>query len=162
MKKLFIFCMTCMMLCSMGIGAFAEAPDYDMGDALFTLAKEAVSLMGAEDYEGCANRLPFSEPVPTADDWQNFVAGFTALAGTQTQSEISVAYWTDGLWYLAVPVALPENGSVEVVLFTSENGETFCAYSRAVWDDVVSAYTNSEYVIWNKEYVSATPILISD
>ena len=91
-----------------------------------------------------------------------FAESFTTLDSGTVQREVSVAYWQDSHWCLAVPVTEPKKDSVEVLMLRSDDGETFSGYKCTDWAEARSGYESSDYVTWNEEYVAGTPVIIAD
>ena len=129
---------------------------------LFSAAKEALSLLSYGEYARVSEVLPFSGGAPSAEEWQKFAESFSQLDSGTVQREVSVAYWQDSCWYLAVPVTEPKTDSVEALVLRSDDGSTFSGYKYATWGEVKSGYQSSDYVTWNEEYVAGTPVIIAD
>ena len=106
--------------------------------------------------------LPFSGDAPSASEWQNFAEGNFSTLGGDVQTDYSVAYWTGSCWKLAVPVTVPDSGSVEALVLTSDDGSSFSGYRYSTWSDVQSGYEASSYVSWSREYVSVSPYIDGD
>ena len=145
----------------LSVAAFAEKPP-DISEALFVAAKQAVVDMANGNFEQAASDLTFSDVAPSAEDLQTFASGFTTLSPDTVQNEISVAYWNNTGWMLAVPVTEPSDGNVEAMVFSSSDGKALTGCSLMLWNDVEAAYEASEYVLWNKEYLPAELIIIAD
>lgn len=141
-----------------GTAALAGAPKLSPG--LFDSAKQALVSLAAGDYEGLSDGLPFSGSAPDAGQWQRLAEGYSDL--TDVQTDYAVAFWMDNLWVVAVPVQPPSNGSVEVLAFSSEDGATFNACRYATWSQVEGAYSNSNRVLWDKEYVGGSATVVAD
>ena len=105
--------------------------------------------------------LPFSGVAPSATEWQSFAGNFSTL-GSGVQTEYAVAYWTGADWCLAVPVATPSSGDVEVMALISADGSTFSGYRYASWSQIQSEYQSASYVTWNEEYVDSEPVIAVD
>ena len=134
----------------------------DISDSLFSAAKEALSLLSYGEYESVCDVLPFADVAPSAEEWANFAGNFSTLDSGTVQREVSVAYWQDSHWCLAVPVTEPKKDSVEVLMLRSDDGETFSGYKCTDWAEARSGYESSDYVTWNEEYVAGTPVIIAD
>ena len=61
-----------------------------------------------------------------------------------------------------MPVTVPDSGSVEALVLTSDDGSSFSGYRYSTWSDVQSGYEASSYVSWNREYVGASPYVDGD
>ncbi|NLF28536.1 MAG: hypothetical protein GX592_11625 [Clostridiales bacterium] len=129
---------------------------------LFADAKEALSLLSYGEFQRVSELLPFSGDAPDASEWERFADTFETLNSGTVQREVSVAFWINATWYLAVPVSKPDRGSVEAFVLSSADGETFSGYKYTTWGNVEKGYEASDYVKWNKEYVAGTPIVIGD
>ncbi len=134
----------------------------DISDSLFSAAKEALSLLSYGEYESVCDVLPFADVAPSAEEWANFAGNFSTLDSGTVQREISVAYWQNSSWSLAVPVSEPNKDSVETLILRSDDGQTFSGYKYATWGEARSGYESSDYVVWNEEYVAGTPVVIAD
>ena len=134
----------------------------DISDSLFSAAKEALSLLSYGEYESVCDVLPFADVAPSAEEWANFAGNFSTLDSGTVQREISVAYWQNSSWSLAVPVSEPNKDSVETLILRSDDGQTFSGYKYATWGEAHSGYESSDYVVWNEEYVAGTPVVIAD
>lgn len=141
-----------------GTVALAGAPKLSSG--LFDSAKQALVVLASGNYEGLSDRLPFSGDAPDARQWQGLAEGFTDLSGVQT--DYAVGFWTGKIWVIAVPVQPPSDGSVEVLAFSSEDGATFNACRCATWKQIESAFSDSDRVIWNQEYVGGSATVVAD
>ena len=133
-----------------------------ISDGLFSAAKEALSLLSYGEYARVSEVLPFSGTAPSAEEWEMFAESFTTLDSGTVQRGVSVAYWQDSHWCLAVPVTEPKKDSVEVLMLRSDDGETFSGYKCTDWAEARSGYESSDYVTWNEEYVAGTPVIIAD
>lgn len=149
----------CILLALMLIGASALAAP-QLSGSLFSSAKSAVIYLASGEYEKLVTLLPFSDVAPSAAEWEGFAANYSDLSGVQ--SKYAVAFWTGSIWVVAVPLHEPEDGSVEVLALSSEDGETFNGYRYGTWSQVQSAYEKSDHVLWNEEYVGGEPTIVSD
>lgn len=141
--------------------AFAtEIPQISAG--MFPIAKQTLVSLAAAEYEKLVTLLPFSDVAPSAAEWQNFAEGnFTTLSGT-VQTDYAVAYWSCGVWMLAVPVAEPSTDTVEALILTSADGLSFSGYRYATWAEVKSEYLSAPYVTWDVEYLCGAPVVTAD
>ena len=57
---------------------------------------------------------------------------------------------------------VPDSGSVEALVLTSDDGSSFSGYRYSTWSDVQSGYEASSYVSWSREYVSVSPYIDGD
>ena len=159
MKRNVTIALVLMLLC-VAITAQAEVPQ--ISDDLFSCAKKAVVYLSSGEYERLVTLLPFSGDAPSASEWQNFAEGNFSTLGGDVQTDYSVAYWTGSCWKLAVPVTVPDSGSVEALVLTSDDGSFFSGYRYSTWSDVQSGYEASSYVSWSREYVSVSPYIDGD
>ena len=155
MKKLL-----CMVLIGLLVGATALAAAPQFSDSLFDSAKQAVAYLASGEYERLVNLLPFSDVAPSASEWESFAGNYSDL--NNVQDDYAVAWWTGNVWILAVPVQVPDSGSVEVLALSSEDGATFNGYRYATWSQVETACQQSDHVVWNEEYVGGTPTVVAD
>ena len=145
--------------CLIGSCAFASgAPQLNSG--LIAVAKQAVGYLASGEYERLVTLLPFSDVAPSASEWESFAANYSDLS--HVQSDYAVAYWTGNYWVVAVPIQVPDSGSVEALVLGSEDGSSFIGYRYATWSQVESGYNASNRVLWNKEYVKGTPTVVAD
>lgn len=159
MKRNVAVALVLLMLC-LSVSAQAEVPQLS-GD-LYNCAKQATVYLASGEYERLVTLLPFSDVAPSASEWQNFAEGnFTSLAG-EVQTDYAVAYWMGETWNLAIPTLEPNDPSVEALVLSSTDGTSFSGYRYAVWSQIEEEYLSSSYVLWNKEYVDATPIVAAD
>lgn len=149
----------CALLALMLIGATALAAP-QLSDDLFSSAKQAVGYLASGEYERLVTLLPFSDVSPSAAEWERFAGNYTNL--TDAQSDYAVAFYSGDIWVLAVPIQVPEDGTVEVLALSSEDGNTFNGYRYATWAQVEAACQQSDHVIWNEEYVGGTPSVVLD
>ena len=138
--------------------ALADAPA--LSDSLFSSAKEAVVCMASGEYERMVTLLPFSDVAPSASEWASFAKNYGDLSNVQ--SDYAVAFWWSNIWVLVVPIQAPDDGSVEVLALSSDDGKSFSGYRYATWSQVEKALGDSDRVLWNKEYVGGTPTLFAD
>ena len=152
--------MLCVMLALMLIGAVALADVPQLSSSLFSSAKHAVAYLASGEYERLVKLLPFSGVAPSASEWESFAGNYSDLSNIQ--SDYAVAFWTGKVWVVAVPLQVPEDGSVEVLALSSEDGSTFNGYSYGTWSQVEGGYSQSSHVQWNDEYVGGTPTVVAD
>ena len=150
----------CLALALLMIGAIALADAPQLSSGLFACAKQAVGYLASGEYERLVTLLPFSGVAPGAAEWERFAGVYSNLS--DIQSDYAVAFWSGGVWVVAVPLQVPDSGSVEVLALSSEDGSTFNGYHYATWAQVESALQASEHVQWNEEYVVGTPMVIAD
>ena len=150
----------CLTLALMIIGCSALAGTPQFSDSLFSSAKQAVSYLASGEYERLVTLLPFSGVAPSAAEWESFAASFSDLSNVQ--QDYAVAFWTGSVWVVAVPIQTPDDGSVEGLALSSEDGSTFNGYRYCTWSQIESAYGKSDHVLWNNEYVDGTPTVVTD
>ena len=141
-----------------GTAALAGTPK--LSPDLFDCAKDALLDLAAGDYEGLCQRIPFSDSAPDINWWAALAEAYSDL--TDVQTDYAVAFWTGGIWILAVPVQPPSDGSVEALAFSSEDGSSFKACRYATWEQVENAFSDSSRVIWDKEYVGGNATVVAD
>ena len=155
MKKVF-----CILLVLMLIGSTAFAVP-QLSEGLFNSAKQAMVVLASGEYERLVTLLPFSGVAPSAAEWERFAGNFSNLSNVQT--DYAVAYWSGSYWNVAVPAQVPDSADVEALVLGSEDGVSFIVgYRYATWGRIESEYSASEYVIWNREYVSGAPTVVAD
>ncbi len=152
--------MLCVTLALLLIGAVALADVPQLSSSLFSSAKQAVGYLASGEYERLVTLLPFSDVAPSADEWKSFAGNYSDFSNIQ--SDYAVAFYSGGIWVVAVPLQVPESGSVEVLALSSEDGSTFNGYRYATWSQVEKAYSQSSHVQWNDEYVGGTPTVVAD
>ena len=146
-----------MLLCAGIAGASAPAPS----NMLFTHISNAMSLLSSGAYDRVVASVPFADAAPSADEWRNFAEGnFTTLAGTVPQSRYIVIYWSGSVWKAAMPVQEPATDDVEVLVLSSEDGESFIGYGCSTWGNIRREYESSTYVKWTEEYHNTTSAII--
>ena len=137
--------------------ALAAAPRLSAN--LFAWAKQAVYSLSEGDYDALA-ALPFSKDAPDTQLWQSLAQRFADL--TDVQTDYAVGFWTGSIWVIAVPIQPPDNGSVEVLAFSSADGTTFNGCRYAIWSQIEGAYCDSTQVIWDQEYIGNSATVLAD
>lgn len=155
MKKRLCIALICLMI---GTTALAGAPK--LSNRLFKSAKEAVGYLASGEYERLVTLLPFSDVSPSSSEWERFADNYSNKK--HIQSDYAVAFWTGSVWVVAVPLQVPDSGSVEVLALSSEDGESFNGYRYATWSQVEKACGNSKRVVWNDEYVGDSAAVEAD
>ena len=155
MKKLL-----CVLVALLLIGTTALAGAPTLSDSLFGSAKKAVGYLASGEYERLVTLLPFSDVSPSASEWERFADNFEDMS--HIQSDYAVAFWTGSIWVVAVPLQVPDSGSVEVLALSSEDGSTFNGYRYATWKQVEKALGDSSRVVWNREYVGDSATVVAD
>ena len=131
-----------------------------LSDSLFDQAKEALTRLSYGDYGSISAQLSWAGTAPSDGDWEALAGQFGTLNNGTVQRDVSVAYWWDNGWHIAVPVTAPNSDRTEALVLTSADGQRFDGYAFARWGSVKSAYESSEHVSWNEEYVESTPIIV--
>ena len=158
MKKIICGILIAAMLLCAGI-ASAETPA--PSNALFTHITNAANLLAAGAYDRVVASVPFADAAPSADEWRNFAEGsFSTLAGSTPQNRYIVLYWSGSVWKIAMPIQEPAGDNVEVLVLSSEDGESFIGYGCALWGNIRREYESSSYVKWTEEYHNATYAVI--
>lgn len=130
-------------------------------DELFIHVANALNLLATGAYDRVVGTIPFADAAPSADEWKSFAEGnFTTLNGATLQNKYIVLYWSGSVWKIAMPVLEPVNDDVEVLVLSSEDGNTFIGYGCGLWGDIRAEYESSVYVKWSEEYHSTTYALI--
>lgn len=155
MKKLLCIVMVCLLV---GTTALAGAPK--LSDGLFGSAKKAVGYLASGEYERLVTLLPFSDVAPSASEWERFADNYSNLG--HIQSDYAVAFWNGSIWVVAVPLQVPDSGSVEVLALSSEDGDSFNGYRYATWSQIEKACSDSDRVVWNREYVGESAMVVAD
>lgn len=156
MKRIFACMLIAVMLLS---AAFAEV--ISLSDELFLYAKSTLAYLASGNYDQAVTSIPFSDFSPSADEWRSFAEGsFSSLAGTVPQQKYAVAYWQGSCWKIAVPVSEPSSDTVETLVLTSDDGQSFSGYGCALWGQVSTEYQRAEYVRWNEEYFGGTSAIV--
>ncbi len=138
--------------------AAAETGVPSVDEKMFTDAKQTLVYFDAGDYDSAAALLSFAD----AEELRKFAEGNFTSIGSGVQSTVSVAYWTGGVWELAVPVAEPSDEAIEALILVTADGTSFSGYSYATWGDVEAEYGACDYVVWNEEYVPNAPHIVED
>jgi len=153
---------SCILIAAMLIcasAAFAQVPT--PSDSLFDNISKAMKYLSEGAYDKVVSTLPFSDVSPSADEWRNFAEGnFRTLTGLRPQDKYIVLYWSGSVWKVAMPVHVPERSDVEVLVLSSEDGQTFNGYGCADWGSIRREYEASPYVKWTEEYRVATFAMI--
>lgn len=153
MKKMLLFVLALLMALTPALAA------PQLSDSLFSVAKRAAEKLMTGDYDDLAG-LPFSGDAPSADEWASFAGNYHSSG--HAQQKYAVGYWTGDSWRIAVPIETPDSPDVEVLLLSSDDGCTFSGYRYADWGRVVREYAGSDHVVWNGEYIPATPKVYAD
>ena len=164
MKKQFILILALMLLFSFNAAAetVPDATVPPLNEELFEQAKEALTRLSYGEYDQISPLLCYTGEAPAAEDWALFAEKFETLDHGTVQRDVSVGFWLDAAWYIAVPVLEPTSDKIEVMVFISEDGASFSGFGISDWISVQEAYAECEYIIWCEEYVENVPILISD
>ena len=140
---------------------FALAATPMPSDDLFLYITEAMNLLASGAYDRIVTSVPFADAAPSADEWKSFAEGnFTTLCGSIPQNRYVVLYWTGSVWNVAMPVMEPYDDQVEVLVLSSEDGETFIGYGCGLWGDIREEYGMSPYVKWTEEYIGSSFALV--
>jgi len=159
MKRIISIMMAMLMFLSTMAFA-AEIPQISAG--MFLTAKQALTCLAAAEYEKLVTLVPFSDVAPSAAEWQSFAEGnFTTLV-EGVQIDYAVAYWSAGMWKLAVPVHEPSDDTVETFVLSSADGITFSGYRYSTWAEVKGEYLFAPYVTWDVEYIGGAPVVAAD
>ena len=158
MKKIICGILIAAILLCTGIAcASAPAPS----NALFTYISDAMNLLSAGAYDRVVASVPFADAAPSADEWRNFALGnFATLTNTVPQNRYIVVYWSGSVWKVAMPVQEPSSDDVEVLVLSSEDGESFIGYGCSLWGNIRREYESSTYVRWTEEYHNTTSAVI--
>ena len=161
MKRFLCCALIAALLIAAAAPALADVPK--LSSKMFAYAKAALSCLAAGDYERVVTGLPFSGMSPSAEEWRSFAQGaFTGLSGSSPQTKYAVAYWTGHAWRVCVPVSEPSSGSVETLVLSSEDGDSFTGYACASWDSVCAGYQSADYVSWEDEYSASTSAIVEN
>ena len=156
MKKIICCALIAVLLCC---SALASAPS--LSENMFKYAKASLAALADGSYEKLVANLPFSGMSPSAKEWRSLAEkGFSDLVGSDPQTKYAVAYYSGGVWKIAVPVSAPSSGNVETLVLISEDGSSFTGYSCAPWHSVESEYRSADYVTWNEEYSAAASVFV--
>ena len=153
MKKRLMWLIIAVLLFTCAVAQADKIPKLD--DALFADAKQALQYIANGDYESAAALLEFVD----ADELKKFSGSFTTLSA-DVQTYVSVAFWNQNAWYIAVPLYEPADSGIEVIAFMSDDGASFCGYQYYTWGDVEAEYSACDYVTWNEEYISQNDLVI--
>ena len=151
MKKI-IICLLALVLCC--AGALAESGRID--DRLFNIAKQTMFCIDTGDYPtasallGCVGSDSLRDIIET---------NLTTVGAGNAQTRISVAFFYEGMWYLAVPTAEPADPMVEALLLVCGDGAGVQQVLTAYWGNVQTAMDLSEAIIWNEEYVPGVMLI---
>ena len=154
MKKLL-----CAMLALLLIGSTAMAGTPKLSSALFASAKQALVCLSSGEYDRL-DGLPFSQNAPSTQQWEGLAERFADLS--EVQSDYAIGFWTGSIWVVAVPVLPPDDGSVEALAFSSEDGSSFNGCRYATWAQIEGASRDSSRVVWDQEYVGGSATVVAD
>lgn len=158
-RKILALCVA-LVLTVAPIAAYA-APDFS--NSLFKRGKEAVNLIAYGDFSKAIEKLAFSSDAPSGSDLSTFVEEELSDIYTGTvQTNVAVAYYINDRWVLAIPVNEPSYDSVQVLLLSSVDGQSFDAYRASSWKNVQSNVEKSTDVIWNVAYEPELPSIFVD
>lgn len=146
-------------LCLALLPVFAAAEEFPGFNAnLIDDAKSVLKKFDAGDYSGASDILGCAD----ASELEKFVTGNFTQFGSGVQTTYAVAYCaSSGSWKVAVPLSEPSSEDVEtLVLITDDTGSSFTGYRYATWGSVTQDYAACDYVLWNREYVSDSEIVI--
>ena len=120
-------------------------------DTAYKNAKEAVSLISYGEYEMAINKLGLTGY--TKKSLKEFIdTNCKEIYRGSVQTEVSVAWYEEDAWFLAVPFEAPDDEAVGALVFSLTDGKTFDGIAFARWGDVEDAYTSVTDVYWNVAY----------
>lgn len=135
----------------------------ELEKTLFDDAKQAVSLLSYGEYQKAIDKLDFSDNQPDSEEFARFVdENLDSVLYGDVQCSVAVGYRKGSAWRLAVPVEEPEDGSVQVLVLRSKDGQSFDAYTATSWRDVMAEVDESETVIWNEAYEPDDQVFLTD
>ena len=154
MKKSVAFATALLLILGATVAHAVEIPQLD--STLFDAAKQSLLYFANGDYESAAELLEFAD----AEELEKYVStNFTTMSG-DVQTFVSVAFWYNNAWYVAVPLYDPTWCDTETLVFRTDDGLYFNGYKYCMWSDVETAYAACDYVTWNEKYLTDSPFII--
>lgn len=134
--------------------ALAAQPE----DGFYDTGREALYQMATGDLDGAVARIgfQFDESDSTYSE-----EGFRRIAQEEyapdfddqpTLQETAVAFYMDGMWYLALPVSEPSRDDMETFVLISPDQATFTGYAALSWSTVLEMSDLAQECYWNVEY----------
>ena len=146
MKKfLALFCV----LAAFALTARAESVP---SASAFQAAKEALSLISYGEFDRAIARLGMEKTMSGADMKKYIGANCPEIYAGSVQTEVSVAWYSQNRWLLAVPFEAPDDNGVGALVFSLTDGVHFDAVFFARWGKVAEGYSASDSVTWNAKY----------
>lgn len=146
MKKILLM----ILAVALGMSGAALAESGRIDDQLFNTAKQTLYCLDTGDYQTASALLGCVD----MESLESLVAqNFTTLGFGTAQTRISVAFYLNGVWYLAVPTAEPAAPEVEALMLNCGLGGGVLEVSHQLWGNVEMGLDMAEAVIWNEEYI---------
>ena len=121
-------------------------------ETAFQCAKEALSLISYGEFDRAIARLGMEGTLSGAE-LKNFInANCPEIYAGSVQTEVSVAWYDQNRWLIAVPFEAPDDNGVGALVFSLTDGVHFDAVFFARWGKVAESYSLSDSVNWNVAY----------
>lgn len=131
------------------LGARAESVP---AETAFQCAKEALSLISYGEFDRAIARLGMEGTLSGAELKKFINANCPEIYAGSVQTEVSVAWYDQNRWLIAVPFEAPDDNGVGALVFSLADGIRFDAVCFARWGKVAEAYSASDSAIWNVAY----------
>lgn len=125
-------------------------------------AKQALTLMSYGEYKKALKKLNLKK-ASSAQALSDFVdSSLSDIYAVAVQTDVAVAYKTDGVWRVAVPVEAPSYDTVQTLVVRAKDGKRFDAYKAMAWYEVMDQVDAAEEVIWQDAYEQGELYLLPD
>ena len=125
-------------------------------------AKQALTLMSYGEYKKALKKLNLKK-ASSAQALSDFVdSSLSDIYAVAVQTDVAVAYKTDGVWRVAVPVEAPSYDTVQTLVVRAKDGKRFDAYKAMAWYEVMDQVDAAEEVIWQEAYEQGELYLLPD
>lgn len=134
--------------------ALAAQPE----DGFYDTGREALYKMATGDVDGAVERIGFqfdgNDATYSEEGFRQIIAEKYApdFDNQPVLQDTAVAFYMDGLWYLALPVSEPRDGDMETFVLISPDQAAFTGYAALSWSTVVEMSDLAEECYWNVEY----------
>ena len=137
------------LLATLALGARAESVP---SETAFQCAKEALSLISYGEFDRAIARLGMEGTLSGAELKRFIAANCPEIYAGSVQTEVSVAWYDQNRWLLAVPFEAPDDDGVGALVYSLMDGVHFDAVCFARWGRVAEAYSAAGGAVWNVAY----------
>lgn len=140
------------LVCLIAVLALGAQAESGPSASAFKCAKEALSLISYGEFDRAISRLGMEKVLSGAELKKFIGANCPEIFAGSVQTEVSVAWYEQNRWLLAVPFEAPDDNGVGALVFSLTDGVHFDAVFFARWGKVAESYSLSDSVNWNVAY----------